>query len=171
VTAATLFPDRLTIRPLTAADAEQVRRWRYDGPWSVYDSRPDDPPITSADGYHTIADAADGTFLGYVCVGTEARVPGLAEDPALLDVGVGMRPDLVGQGHGQRFGAAALAYADRLAGGRPLRAVVQTWNRRSLRLTERLGFVEAGQHMAMQGGKRVEYVVLVRQPAADRTRS
>jgi hypothetical protein len=34
---------------------------------------------------------------GYACFGVEARVPGLAERPGVLDVGVGMRPELTGQ--------------------------------------------------------------------------
>jgi RimJ/RimL family protein N-acetyltransferase len=72
-------------------------------------------------------------------------VPGLAEADGVLDVGVGMRPDLVGQGRGREFATTVLDFA-RGRGATRLRAVVQDWNTRSLRLVERLGFVRVGTH-------------------------
>ena len=63
----------------------------------------------------------------------------------MLDVGVGMRPDLVGQGRGPEFATTVLDFA-RDRGATRLRAVVQEWNIRSLRLVERLGFVRVGTH-------------------------
>ncbi|MFG1950958.1 hypothetical protein [Micromonospora sp. NPDC048830] len=48
-----------------------------------------------------------------------------------------------------------------LTGVRRLRAVVQSWNERSLRLTRSLGFVEVGKHVCEQDGVPVEYAVLV----------
>jgi L-amino acid N-acyltransferase YncA len=54
-------------------------------------------------------------------------------------MGVGMAPARVGQG---------------------LRAVVQQWNARSLRLARALGFAETGTHTCVQGGRDVAYVVL-----------
>jgi [ribosomal protein S18]-alanine N-acetyltransferase len=154
----------LRVRPLERHDAEAVAAWRYQGPWRVYDPRPGDEPLSSAVGYHAVVDG-EGTLVGFVCIGQEARVPGLPAADGITDVGVGMRPDLVGQGLGPAFGTVALDHVRRVCGDGPLRVVVQSWNERSLRLARRLGFREAGSHACVQDGGEVSYTVLIR--AAD----
>ena len=57
---------------------------------------------------------------------------------------------------------------DGRCGDRPLRAVVQRWNERSLRLARGLGFRDAGTHQCVQDGNDVSYVVLVRPAEAAR---
>lgn len=151
----------LTVRPLEPRDAEAVASWRYEGPWNVYDPGPGDDPVSAAAGYDAVVDGA-GSIVGFVCVGQEARVPGLAEADGIIDIGVGMRPDLVGHGLGREFGAMVLDHVRGRFGDRPLRAVVQGWNERSLRLARGLGFRESGTHRCVQDGKEISYVVLVR---------
>ena len=130
------------VRDLTPADLADIATWAYDGPWSVYDSAGELDPST---GYWAVTEGA--RLVGFLCLGAEARVPGLAEAEDLLDVGVGMRPDLVGRGRGAGFAEAALDFAVRRAGrARALRVVVQSWNARSLRLVRGLGFTATGDH-------------------------
>jgi [ribosomal protein S18]-alanine N-acetyltransferase len=83
----------------------------------------------------------------------------------MVDVGVGMRPDLVGRGLGRTFGAVVLDQIRDMCGDQPLRAVIQSWNKRSLRLSRRLGFGVAGIHRCEQDGQEVSYTILVRPPA------
>lgn len=156
----------LHVRPLEPRDAEAVASWRYQGPWSIYDPRPGGEPLSAAAGYDAVVDDA-GSLVGFVCVGQEARVPGLAEADRTIDIGVGMRPDLAGHGLGRHFGAVVLDHVRARYGDRPLRAVVQGWNERSLRLARGLGFRDAGTHQCVQGGKPVRYVLLVRPAEAD----
>lgn len=154
-------PARLSVRPLQQQDAEAIASWRYEGPWSTYDPRPGDPLLTADAGYHAVVDEA-GSLVGFLCTGAEARVPGLAAQEGIVDVGVGMRPDLVGHGLGSAFGGAVLDHVRGLSGDLPLRAVVQSWNERSLRLTRRLGFGPVGIHRCEQDGREVSYTILVR---------
>jgi [ribosomal protein S18]-alanine N-acetyltransferase len=151
----------MSVRPLEPADAEAVASWRYPGPWSVYDPRPGDDPLAAAAGYAAVVDG-DGALVGFVCVGQEARVPGLAEADGVVDIGVGMRPDLVGHGLGREFGAAVLEHVRGQFGDRALRAAVQSWNERSLRLARGLGFCPAGTHRPVQDGREVSYDLLIR---------
>jgi [ribosomal protein S18]-alanine N-acetyltransferase len=107
-------------------------------------------------------------LIGFCCIGEPARVPGVSEDPAILDVGLGMDPELVGCGDGAAFGRAVLGYlAERHPDG-VLRAVVQSWNERSLRLTKRLGFEDVGELAIVQGGRSVSYRIVVRHRSRDR---
>lgn len=147
--------------PLTPAHAAAVATWRYDGPWSLYDPR-DGEDMSADAGYHALVDPRTGAFLGYLCVGQEARVPGLAEEPGVADVGVGLDPALVGRGRGRTIVGPALDWAAAHTGASSLRAVVQAWNERSLRLCARLHFAVSGHHVAVQDGRSVDYVVLRR---------
>lgn len=151
------------VTALTAGHAAAASRWRYEGPWAVYDPR-DGEQIAAEDGYHAIVERKTGRFLGYVCIGAEARVHGLGEEPGVVDVGVGLDPAVVGHGRGRSIVGPALTWVEERGAGTPLRAVVQAWNRRSLRLFERLGFTVEGHHVAEQAGGLVDYVVL-RRPA------
>lgn len=156
------YDDAVTsVRPLRRSDAEAVASWAYQGPWSVYDPRPDDALISAEAGYDAVVDDG-GSLVGYVCTGQEARVPGLAEADGVLDIGVGMRPDLVGHGLGRAFGTVVLGHLRERYGERPLRAVIQSWNERSLRLARNLGFSDAGTYRCVQDGHEVSYTLLVR---------
>jgi [ribosomal protein S18]-alanine N-acetyltransferase len=155
------WPERLSVRLLSTDDAKAIAEWRYDGPWQVYDHRAVDDLPVAGDGYRTVVSALDGAPVGFYCVGPAARVPGVAEDNSVLDVGVGMCPQWVGRGHGAAFGGVVLADIRRADPGIPLRAVVQSWNIRSLLLSRRLGFVPIGSHRCIQNGRAVEYTILV----------
>ena len=107
------------LRPLTAEQGEEMAQWRYPGPWAIYDVT---GPLDPAEGFWSVLDGS-GDVVGYACFGFEARVPGLEERPGVLDVGVGMRPDLTGQGRGREFsrgsaGPRPCRVGDRAAPGR-----------------------------------------------------
>ena len=146
----------LRVRDLTADDLADIATWAYDGRWSVYDS---DGPLDPDLGYWAVVEATPHgeRLVGFACLGEDARVPGLAERDGVLDVGVGLRPDRVGQGLGPTFAGTVLDLAaDR--GARRVRAVVQDWNGRSLRVLARLGFQRTGTHAVGE----VTYLVLER---------
>ncbi|MBF6331129.1 GNAT family N-acetyltransferase [Nocardia transvalensis] len=153
------WPQRLAVRPWTARDARCVAAWQYDGPWSVYNLSAEEGLPDAADGYMAVVDADDGRMVGFYCTGAEARVPGLGEEPGVIDLGVGMDPAWVGNGHGVSFGAAVIDHVRRAHPTSALRVVMQSWNTRSLRLMRRLGFVESGHHLCVQDGSPVAYVV------------
>lgn len=167
----TEFPSALgslRFRRLTPDDAAAASAWRYEGPWSVYDGSEVDP-ISSEKGYRAIVDE-HGAFLGFVCTGADARVRGLTEAPDTLDVGVGLAPSIVGRGLGASILGPVLDSIAARSEASSLRAVVQSWNERSLRLCARLGFREAGRHLVHEPDGDVEYVVVVRaagSPARD----
>jgi ribosomal-protein-alanine N-acetyltransferase len=141
-------------RELTVEEAERPLGWQYPEPYSTYDAA---GPLGSGCGFFAVDDD-DGELVGYGCVGAEARVAGVEEEAGTIDVGYGMRPDLVGKGHGREFVAAVLAYAVATDPTARLRVSILGWNLRSRRLAEALGF-----RVVARAG---EFDVLVREAGA-----
>ena len=137
---------RFTLTPITRADAQAISRWRYDGPYSVYNGNPASVAslIEPRYFYHSVHDGHGG-LVGYFCFGEDARVSagkrlGLYEREIALDVGLGMRPELTGQGLGEEFVHAGLQFAESAYDPRAFRLTVATFNRRAIRVYERAGF-------------------------------
>ena len=143
------------IREFTARDAATVGAWRYAGPYAVYDVD-GDALVDELDCYRAVVDA-DDQLVGFYCTGAAARVPGLPVVDGVVDLGMGMHPDLVGRGRGPAFGAAVIEHVAAENGSYTMRVVVQSWNERSHRLARRLGFSDVGLHAVGDA----EYRVLV----------
>jgi [ribosomal protein S18]-alanine N-acetyltransferase len=143
---------------LSIEDGMDMAMWPYPGPWAVYDSL--EAP-RSDEGWWAVRDA-EGALVGFCCFGEAARVPGLPEDPARLDVALGLRPDLVGRGLGPAFVGTVVEHAERVADGRRLRCVVPIWNEAGRRAAETAGFVVAGAHEVPGGAPVASYLVFLR---------
>lgn len=146
----------MRVRALSPTDARDIAAWRYPGRDATYDLV--DPP-TAEEGYWAVEH--DGRLIGYCCVGAEARVPGVDDEEGTVDVGYGMRPELVGRGQGPAFVGAILAFAAATYRPQRLRLLILDWNERSRRVAEGLGFVRTSSVTTHHG----TFVVMVR-PAA-----
>ncbi|HZO33594.1 MAG TPA: GNAT family N-acetyltransferase [Gaiellaceae bacterium] len=131
----------MKVRRLTDADVRDITAWRYEGRYSTYDVT---GGISPGLGYFAVEN--DRRLVGYCCFGAEARVPGVGEEEGTLDVGYGLRPDLVGRGLSRSFIGAILAFGIEHHRPRRLRVLVLRWNERSRRAAERQGFELAGAH-------------------------
>ena len=137
---------RFALAPITRAEAQAISRWRYDGPYSVYDGNPASVAslLEPRYLYHSVRDD-HGELVGYFCFGEDARVSagkrlGLYERESALDIGLGMRPDLTGQGLGKEFVASGLRFAQNAYSPPAFRLTVATFNRCAIRVYERAGF-------------------------------
>lgn len=148
------------VRPITAEEAGSVAAWRYGDDWSVYDLGSVQPILDNLASYFSVANG--DMLIGFFCTGVEARIADMNEEPAVLDVGMGMHPTLVGRGDGVRFGETVVRYLTARYPGTTLRAVIQSWNERSLRVARRLGFDDAGEIATVQGGRAIAYRVVRR---------
>jgi RimJ/RimL family protein N-acetyltransferase len=128
-------------RELTVDEAERPLGWRYAEPYAIYDAR---GPLGRDVGFFAVEDD-DGALVGYGCTGAEARVPGVEEEAETIDVGYGMRPDLIGRGLGREFVGAVLAHAAAEHPSAQLRMSILRWNARSRRVAEAHGFRIVGQ--------------------------
>ena len=109
--------------------------------------------------YHSVYDER-GELAGYFCFGEDARVTagrhlGVYEKEQALDVGLGMKPDLTGQGLGTEFVLAGLRFAKENLSPPAFRLTVAASNLRAIRVYERTGFeaVEAFGARTRDGGR------------------
>lgn len=155
----------LVIAPLTAEEAAQIVQWHYAPPYDLYNVAPADHEATIAyflkpeNGCFAIREQ-NGTFLGYGSLGADAQVPGGSYEVEALDLGIGLRPDLTGQGQGKRFLATLVAFArNREPSPRHLRVTVAAFNERAQRLVRGGGFVEYQRFR--RPGDGTEFVILL----------
>src|SRR5215210_2143623 len=126
-------------RPMTAADAETLATWRYDGPLAFYDLEADGLTELFADLplYLAAVDESE-QVVGFLTTGPSAQVAGGHRagvyPPDALDVGLGLRPDLVGHGLGSGFVRAGLDDLSRRVQPPParFRLSVATFNSRAI---------------------------------------
>ena len=129
----------MKVRELTDRDVRDISAWRYEGDYATYDVT---GGVSPGLGYFAVERA--GRLAGYCCFGAEARVPGVPAEAGTLDVGYGMRPELVGRGLGRAFVGAILAFGMRRFDPERLRMLILRWNVRSRRVAEGHGFVVSG---------------------------
>lgn len=121
--------------------AREILSWSYGKPCSSHDEPAEGllaVLLAPENNYHAIL--KDGELVGFFCAGPDARVPGGNYDGDALDIGLGLRPDLVGQGLGLGVVKAILRFARERFSPAAFRLTVATSNRRAIRVYERAGF-------------------------------
>jgi RimJ/RimL family protein N-acetyltransferase len=147
----------MEIRPQAKADTEAIAAWRYPGRYSTYDVGDVAEIDASANGW---AVTHEDELVGYCSFGASARVPEIEAEEGALDVGYGMRPDLMGRGLGRAFVAAILDFGVKEFSPQRLRVHILSWNERSRKVAAALGFEEERIAPSSQG----DFVVMVWSP-------
>lgn len=155
-----------TFQAMTEAAAREVLSWRYPAPYEIYNADPAFEQgniatlLDPANCYFVASDAA-GWLVGYCCFGPDARVRGGDyRDPDAIDVGLGMRPDLTGQGKGLAFFRAVLAFGRERCGAQHYRLSVAAFNQRAARVYARAGFREVGRFRRGNAPDGLEFVLM-----------
>ncbi len=135
----------LSIQPLTELQIREFISWQYDGPYAIYSMNSEDETESidffadPANGYFGIVDEAE-TLLGFCNFGADAQVPGGDYSLNAVDVGMGMRPDLTGQGRGVDYAQAVFAFAHKQYPGQTFRATIAEFNERAQKVCLKHGF-------------------------------
>ena len=125
--------------------ARTILSWRYEPPYDFYNLNPDDTEeatralMDPQNAYYTLSNQL-GNLLAYCCFGADAQVRGGDYGVPALDIGLGVHPDLTGQGEGPAFVDAVLEFAQRTYPPAMFRVTVAQFNKRALRVWEEAGF-------------------------------
>jgi [ribosomal protein S18]-alanine N-acetyltransferase len=124
------------IRAMDEADANAVAAWRYPGAYAFYDWTQDPDDLAGFFVFKVTADVAD--------------------------VGLGLRPDLTGQGLGAAFLEAGLRFAATRFGTERFTLAVAAFNRRAITVYERAGFTETERYRHRTNGADHDFVAMAR---------
>jgi len=136
--------DKLSVRELTEADIQQIAAWRYEEPYDLYNISAQALQEFRNGLYRALVTPND-ELKGFVCWGTSAQVRGVRDrghydDESLLDMGLGMHPDLTGCGLGASFVNACLKWLAQTFAPAGFRLTVASFNRRAIRVYQKAGF-------------------------------
>ena len=125
-------------RPMNDEEAREISGWRYDPPYDFYDatSDPDDlaellDPKRRREGAYYAAFDERGALVGFFQFERKGQI---------VEVGLGLRPDLTGRKLGLGFMLAGLEFARRHFSPTGFRLSVATFNERAILVYERAGF-------------------------------
>jgi ribosomal-protein-alanine N-acetyltransferase len=143
-------------------DAEAVAGWRYPEPFSFYDWSADEDdlaellsPARRRDAYFVVDDEA-GDVVGHFSFKWK--------EAGLLEIGLGLRPDLTGRGLGVAFVEAGLEYSRARFCPEEFSLAVAAFNGRAITVYERVGFSRVRTYVHRTAGADWEFVEM-RRPA------
>jgi len=152
----------LYFRPMDAEAAQELLGWRYPPPYDIYNV-PEEADavavgfiIDPRNCYYRIDNEAR-ELVAFCCFGEDGRVLGGDYSAPALDIGLGVRPDLTGQGRGGTFVAAVCEFAQRAFAPVALRVTIAAWNGRAQRVWQRAGFAPVGPFTTPSGLRFIIY--------------
>ena len=142
-----------------------ILNWKYGAPYDIY-------TLASFDSANTLQYLLDpkcafhgiygqqGQLEAFCSFGPDGQVSGGDYSTPALDIGMGIRPDLTGQGHGSAYVNAVIQFAASTYKPDRLRVTIAGFNRRALRVWEKAGFRVTQK---FQGGwENMDFVILTK---------
>ena len=169
---------------MQAADADAVATWRYQPPYNFYDTAADpsslvevldarrwghiffsvfsssplrsSPPLPSSSPLPSspLPESGDEELAGFLEL--------TARPGEVIEIGLGLRPDLTGQGLGLSFVEACLDFARQRSRPQAFALDVATFNQRARAVYEKAGFVPGDTFWRHLGGRRWEFLRMSR---------
>ena len=132
------------ISPMSIGYANQISAWTYEEAYSIYSFHKNSETIEELMNgeYFACLDRCN-ELIGYFCFGKSAQIPTTEKDvytPEMLDMGLGMRPDLCGKGDGCSFVKSGLDFARDKFRVSQIRLTVAQFNTRAIHVYEKVGF-------------------------------
>ena len=157
-----------TFTPMTERHARTALAWQYRSPFAYYNNDPDHLEKDLRDwvdpekAYFSIVGDQDA-LIGYCCFGTEAQVPGgLYEGDDTIDIGAGMRPDLMGTDLAPAILEAILTWAKSVFSPLQFRVTVATFNKTVIRLCSLAGFEPELRFMSKTYQDERKFLIMTR---------
>jgi ribosomal-protein-alanine N-acetyltransferase len=147
-------------RRMTDEEATQISGWHYEPPYNFYDATSDADdlqelldPKRRKDAYFSVFDE-DGVLLGFFQFERAGKT---------VDVGLGMRPDLTGQGLGVEYLLAGLEFARERFSPERFTLSVARFNERAILVYERAGFRRGNEYMHNTNGGEYLFLSMARE--------
>ncbi|EFH88914.1 GNAT family N-acetyltransferase [Ktedonobacter racemifer] len=142
--------ENFTVRPMNRENALIVQSWRYEGPYAVYNWTEDSKAalcemLNQHSPYYSVHDEQE-EIVGFFCFGTSAqpwisKSASLKDCDGIIDIGLGMRPNLIGRGYGLSFASTGVSFAQTSFSIETLRLFVRSFNTRARHVYAQAGFM------------------------------
>lgn len=131
----------LDFHAVTETEKKIISEWKYPGEYSIYNNISYDEQIRTGRGFANPENNHYSFYDGEVLVG----FINLREVDNYVHFGIGVAPDLCGQGYGQQIASMACELASEIYPGKEVCLEVRTWNKRAIRCYEKAGFRIVGE--------------------------
>ncbi|MBV8886412.1 MAG: GNAT family N-acetyltransferase [Chroococcidiopsidaceae cyanobacterium CP_BM_RX_35] len=154
----------LTFRQLEKEHALAILNWRYISPCDYYNYdalRIQEDLcylLNPKNAFYAIVNL-HGELEGYCSFGMDGQVPGGDYTTEALDIGMAIRPDLVGQGYGRQYAQAVARFGANQYRAQQLRVTIAEFNKRAQRVWKQLGFEQVEKFIKIGSGE--EFVIMV----------
>src|SRR5215212_1596350 len=147
---------------MSQRQARAVAAWRYDPPYDFYDAVADpedlaellDPVQREGRDFAVLSDPSDlSDLVGFFMFKHEGDI---------VEVGLGLRPDLTGRGLGLSFLLSSLEFARGRYAPARFRLAVAAFNQRAIRVYERAGFRRGESYPHCTNGGQHEFLRIER---------
>jgi [ribosomal protein S18]-alanine N-acetyltransferase len=135
----------LIFRPLDERSAATILDWKYEPPYNIYNLASPEPKNTvqylldPQNAFYGMYDQQD-RLEAFCSFGPDGQVAGGDYSIPALDLGMGVRPDLTGQGQGAIYVKAVIDFANATYAPERLRVTIAAFNNRARRVWEKAGF-------------------------------
>jgi len=146
-------------RPMNESYAHAIANWHYEGAHAFYDMDRDTEDLEelldprSWTGKYCAVLNEYGELTGFFCFEKQGEA---------VVIGLGLRPDRTGEGLGQAFVEAGLEYARQKLDPATFRLSVATFNKRAIRVYEKVGFKSDGIFMSQTNGRQYAFLRMVK---------
>lgn len=147
------------LEEMTQEQAEDIAfNWHYNGEFSFYDMESDKEDLVEFLDPHQRGNSNFVVMNGTEVIGffTFNKVT-----QNTIDLGLGMRPDLTGNGNGLGFLIAGLDFAKAKYNPEKITLSVATFNQRAIKVYRKLGFEEVETFIQDTNGRRYEFLKMI----------
>ena len=152
--------------PMTGPHARGIATWKYEGEYAFYNSDADPHDLAALLDPAAWADPPRGKGLfGFAVLDDQGCLVGFFQFNQVgrvVDVGLGLRPDLTGRGLGLAFLTTGLEFAHTRYSPDVFTLSVATFNHRAITVYERAGFRSLKVFQHETNGAEFEFVEMNR---------
>lgn len=154
------------IQQMNYEHAKQISKWTYKEPYSIYSMVESEECINEFlnGSYFSVLDNTN-KIMGYFCFGDSAKVPagnkyGAYDLKEFIDIGLGIKPDLCGQGVGYDFFKEGLEFAENKFGAQKFRLTVAAFNERAIKVYAKCGFKKINSFERISEFGNTKFIVM-----------
>lgn len=148
-----------SIRTMKPEDVSVIVKWHYPEPYSFYDMTADEDDLREFLDFENWK--KDSKYAVYDGIDNLVGFFSFDDDNGIVDIGLGLRPDVTGNGLGAEFVQAGLSFAREKFRPNQFRLAVATCNQRAIKVYERVGFSPIRKFMNNTNGGTYEFLEMV----------